>query len=160
MGSHSFMITTLGPCVKWPLCEHKICRGEWYGYRSVWESLLLKWTGGLRAISHMSQEPWPWNCESPKEKCPKAIPRHLQNHVVWSWIFKCIVKSYVTGPSTKCYFNDFYSCGSSRMIIYNKSMIVNIWSAMVPWFCVRPTSTRWFWKLNQVTMKNNPLKAM
>ena len=43
----------------------------------------------------------------PKRKCPKAIPRHLQNHVVWARIFKCSVKSYMTGPSTKCYFNEF-----------------------------------------------------
>jgi hypothetical protein len=27
-------------------------------------------------------------------------PRHLQNHVVWSRILKCSVKSYVTMPST------------------------------------------------------------
>jgi hypothetical protein len=31
-----------------------------------------------------SHEPWPWNCESPKEKCPKAVPTHLQHHVVHS----------------------------------------------------------------------------
>jgi len=43
----------------------------------------------------------------PKRKCPKAIPTHLQNHVVWSWTLKCSVKSYVTGPSTECYFNEF-----------------------------------------------------
>ena len=43
----------------------------------------------------------------PKRKCPKAIPRHLQNHGLWSRIFKCSVKPYVTGPSTKCYFNEF-----------------------------------------------------
>ena len=59
---------------------------------------------GLRATSHTSQETRPWNCESP---IPKAIPRHLQNHVVWSQILKCGVKSYVTGSPTKCYFNKF-----------------------------------------------------
>jgi hypothetical protein len=63
----------------------------------------------LRVTSHMSQEPWPWNCESPKEKCPKvAVPRHLQNHIlVWSRTLEYSLKSYVTGPSTKCYFNKF-----------------------------------------------------
>ena len=40
----------------------------------------------------------------PKRKCPKAVLGHLQNYVVWS--FKCNVKSYVTGSSTKCYFNE------------------------------------------------------
>ena len=61
----------------------------------------------LRATSHTSQEPWPWNCERPKRKCPKGVPTHLQNHVVWSRTLKCSVKSYVTGPSTKCDFNEF-----------------------------------------------------
>jgi hypothetical protein len=43
----------------------------------------------------------------PKRKRPEVVPRHLQNHVVWSRILKCSVKSHVTGPSTKCYFNEF-----------------------------------------------------
>jgi hypothetical protein len=33
-------------------------------------------------------------------KCLKAIPRHLQNHVVWSRALKRGVKSHVTGPSS------------------------------------------------------------
>ena len=43
-----------------------------------------------------------------KRKCPKAtVPTHPQHHVVvWSWILKCSVKLYVTGPSTKCYVNE------------------------------------------------------
>ena len=32
--------------------------------------------------SHTSLEPWLWNCESPREKCPKAVLRYLQNRVV------------------------------------------------------------------------------
>ena len=43
----------------------------------------------------------------PNRKCPKAVPTHLQDHVVWSRTLKCSVKSYVIGPSTKCYFNEF-----------------------------------------------------
>ena len=42
-----------------------------------------------------------------KRKCPKAVPRQFQNHVVWSWTLKCIVKSYATMPSIKCYLNEF-----------------------------------------------------
>ena len=42
----------------------------------------------------------------PKRKHPTAIPTHLQNHVVWSQTLKRSVKSHVTGPSTKCYFNE------------------------------------------------------
>ena len=63
-----------------------------------------KW---VRATSHTGQEPWPWNCESPKESCSKAVPRHLQDHVVWSQTLECSVKPYVTGSSTKCYFYEF-----------------------------------------------------
>ena len=51
----------------------------------------------------------------------------------------------------------FYSCGSSHMIKENKSTIGNIRSAVVSWFCVRPTSKRWVLKIVQVTMKHDPL---
>ena len=61
----------------------------------------------VRATSRTSQEPWSWKLWEPKRKCPKAVPTHLQHHVVWSRTLKCSVKSYVTGPSTKCYFNEF-----------------------------------------------------
>ena len=39
------------------------------------------------------------------EVFPKAVPTDLSNHVLWSRTFKSSVKPYVTGPSTKCYFN-------------------------------------------------------
>ena len=46
----------------------------------------------VRATSYTSQEPWPWNCESPKEVPkgrPKALPKsccveHGPSNVVWS----------------------------------------------------------------------------
>ena len=41
-----------------------------------------------------------------QKKCPKTIPRHFQNNVVWSRVFECSVKSDVTGPSIKCYFSE------------------------------------------------------
>ena len=54
------------------------------------------------------QEPWPWNRDNSKRKCPKAVPTHLQNHVVvWSQTLECSVKSYVARPSTKCRCNEF-----------------------------------------------------
>jgi hypothetical protein len=37
----------------------------------------------------------------------KKVIKGRQNRVVWSRTLKCSVKSYVTGPSTKCYFNEF-----------------------------------------------------
>jgi hypothetical protein len=39
-------------------------------------------------------------------------------------------------------------------------MVVSIRSAMVSWFCVRPTSNRWCMKIVQVTMKHDPFDAM
>jgi hypothetical protein len=39
----------------------------------------------------------------PKRKCPKAVPTQIQNHVVWSRILKCSVKSYVTGPQPNAF---------------------------------------------------------
>jgi hypothetical protein len=39
-------------------------------------------------------------------------------------------------------------------------MVVSVRSAMVSWFCVRPTSKRRFLKIVQVTMKHDPLDAM
>ena len=42
-----------------------------------------------------------------QEKYPKAVPRHVQTHVVWSHVLNCSVKPYVTRPSTKCYLNEF-----------------------------------------------------
>ena len=56
----------------------------------------------LRATSHTSQEPWPWDGESPNV----SVSRHLQNHIVWTRILKCSVKPLVTGPSTKCCFSE------------------------------------------------------
>jgi hypothetical protein len=41
-----------------------------------------------------------------QKKVSKAVPRHLQHHVVLSRTLKCSVKPYVTGLSTKCYFNE------------------------------------------------------
>ena len=38
--------------------------------------------------------------------------------------------------------------------------VVNMQNAMVSWFCVKPTSKRWFVKIVQVTMKHNPYDAM
>ena len=113
----------------------------------------------LRVTSHMSKELWPWNCESPKESVQRAVPRHLQNHVVCSQTLKCIVKSYVTGPSTKCYSNEFLFVRLLTHDTINKSTVVNVWSARVFRFCVRPTPKRRFLKI-VVTVKHDPFDVM
>ena len=64
---------------------------------------------------HFTHEPRAMTMKlwEPKRKSPKAVPRHLQNHGVWSRILKCIVKSY-TQPNAMSM--NFYSCRSSHMI--------------------------------------------
>ena len=61
--------------------------------------------------SHLYQGPLPTRVKSRDHetvrKCPKAFPRLLQNHVVWSQALDRSVKSCVTWPSTTCYFNGF-----------------------------------------------------
>ena len=39
-------------------------------------------------------------------------------------------------------------------------MVVSVQSAMVSHFCVRPTSKRWFLKIVQVAVKQDPFNAM
>ena len=99
------------------------------------------------ATSHTSQEPWPWTCESPKRKCSKAVPTHLQNHVVWSRVPKCSVKSYVSGPSTKCYFDEFLFM---RVFTLDKNGInQRLWAFRVPWspgFVFHQPPESGFWK--------------
>ena len=65
--------------------------------------------------------------------------------------------SVVTEPQPNAILINFSSCGSSHMIKYNKSTVVSVRSATVSWFCVRPTSKRWFLKIIQVTMKHKSI---
>jgi hypothetical protein len=120
---------------KYSATDHPLTCQILYGVR--WKpcpQTYSTWTDRpLRATSHTSQEPWPWNCESPKEKCSKAVPTHLQNHVVvWSRILECSLKLYVTGPSTKCYFNEFLF---TQVLTHVKKNRINqqLWAFGVPW---------------------------
>ena len=112
----------------------------------IWGSLLptsplVLW---IRATSHTSQEPWPWNCESPKESVQRPshhtskimLGDHKSSSVVWSHMY--------LGPQPNAISMNFYPCRSSHIIKYNKSTDVGIWSTMVSRFCVKPTSERWF----------------
>ena len=75
-----------------------------YNWFWVGERALLRYKG------HYTHEPRAVTTKlwDPKRKCPKAVPKHLQTHVMWSWILKCSVRPYVTGPSIKCYFNEIW----------------------------------------------------
>ena len=52
-----------------------------------------------------------------------------------------------------------YSCMSSCMVKQNKPTVVNIQSAMVFRFCMRPTTKRWFLKVVQVIMKHDAIRC-
>ena len=97
----------------------------------------------------------------PKRKCPKAVPRHIHNHVVWSRTLECSVWSYVTGPSTKCYFGEILFIWVSHTW-YNR-MNQRLWAFGVLWspgFVSGLLSRGGFRKTVQVTMKHDPFDAM
>ena len=86
-----------------------------------------------RLHGHFTHEPRTVTMKlwEPPKKSPKAIPKHFQNHVVWSRAVKCNVKIYVTMPLTKCYSNESLFMWGPH-IWYN---IVNqwLWDFKVPW---------------------------
>jgi hypothetical protein len=62
---------------------------------------------GLRAHFHTQAKSRDHEIVRAQTKVPKGRPKtHLQTHIVRSRTFECSVKSYVIGPSTKCYFNE------------------------------------------------------
>ena len=82
---------------------------------------------------HFTQEPRAVTMKlwEPKRKCPKAVPIHLQSHVLWSRTLKCSVKSFVTGPSAKCYFDEFLFM---RVLTHDKNVInQRPWAFRVSW---------------------------
>ena len=113
-----------------------------------------------RATSYTSQEPWPWNCESPNESVQRLSQDtskimycgHGPSNAVWSHMWP--------GPQPNVISMNSYSCESSHMIQSHKTMIVSVHSAMVSQFCGKPTSKRWLLKIVQVTMKHDPFDTM
>ena len=71
-----------------------------------------------------------------QKKVSKGRPKTPQTHVLWSRTLKCSVKLYVTGPSTKCYSDEFL------FMWVLAHTVVSIRSVMVSRFCVRPTFKR------------------
>ena len=84
LGSHHFKVICLHSCV-WSGPKGSLHTREW---RPVTI---------LKVFSLLSQELWPWNCESPKEMS-KSRPKHFLNHVVchgpssvvWSRMYTCL----------------------------------------------------------------------
>ena len=58
------------PSLNWWTVEASGTKGALQPCRATGRKTLKspRWHWGPRATSHMSQEPWPWNCESPKQK--------------------------------------------------------------------------------------------
>ena len=73
----------------------------------------------------------------PKRKHPKAIPRHLQDHVVWLLILKYSVKSYVAGLSTMLFQQPkpHWSKGGVR-VEWNWGLYISTWG--IDWMCPSP----------------------
>ena len=102
-----------GKLTQWCKPENKICRIERVFLSTktfCWYPITYGYlTHKPRAVTMKLWEP--------KRKCPKAVPRHLQTHAMWSRTLQCNVKSYVTGPSTKCYFNE---CQGTQVLTHDK----------------------------------------
>ena len=91
--------------------DHQLVWSESFVHGSLINMYMVEglcWTDERYAQGHFTHEPRAVTMmlREPKRKCPKAVPTHLQHHVVWSQVLKCSVKSYATGLSTKCYFNE------------------------------------------------------
>ena len=79
----------------------------------------------------------------PKWKCPKAVLRYLQNHVVWSRTLKCSVKSYVARQKLQ-------HCKSVIFRLFLQGMTKNVSCALsvgdTTWTCYN-----WYWARQIVT---------
>ena len=72
----------------------------------------------------------------------------------------CSVKSYVIGPSTKCYFNEFlFMWVLKHNKIEQNNGCEHSECHGLPVY-VTPTFKRWFSKIIQVTMKHDPFDVM
>ena len=131
------------------LCHCRRFCSLWWG-KWTWRGALCPKDHLTHVLRVVTMKLW-----EPKRKCPKAVLRRLQTHVVWSRTLKRSVKSYVTGSPTKCYFNEFLFM---RVFMHDKIESMN--------GCERsechglPTSKRWFLKIIQVTMRHDPFDAM
>ena len=98
--------------------------------KNPWQPIDLgptKWE--LKATSHTSQEPWPWNCESPKERVQRPSQHtsnimqcgHGPSSVAWSHLWPA--------PQPNAISMNLYLYGSSHMINWNKPTVVSVRSA-------------------------------
>jgi hypothetical protein len=94
-------------------CPHKTHGHKWV-WAWVWAPNVGLW---FRVTSHTSQEPWPWNCESPKESVQRLSQDtsklmycgHRSPSVVWSHMW--------ASPQPNALSMNFYSYGFSYMIL-------------------------------------------
>jgi hypothetical protein len=96
------------------------------------------------------------NLWEPESKRPKAIPRHFQNHVVWSRPSSVVGSRMWLGPRPMPFKRISICVGSSHVINQR------LWDFKVPWspgFCVRSPSKRWFMKIVQMNRKCDPFRC-
>jgi hypothetical protein len=98
----------------------------------------------------------------PKESVRMLSHNTFKFMLVWSRTVNCSVKSYVTMPSTKGYFNEFLFMW---VLTHDKIKQTNGCECserhgMVSRFCARLTSNRLFLKLVHATMKRDIFNAM
>ena len=123
----------LGPSDQWEILERN---GHGHAFSFVkWPEMLPLYTM-THHKGHFTHEPQAVTMKlwEPQKKCPKAVPTHLYNHVVWSQTLKCSVKSYVTKPSIKYYINQFLFM---RVLTHKNKLNQQLWAFRVPW---SPTS--------------------
>ena len=91
-----------------------------------------------------------------KGSVPRPSQTHLWNHAVLSRTLECGVKAICDRALNHMLFRCiFYSSGSSCVIEWNKPTIVSVRIVVDSWFCVRPTSKRWFSKNNSIDHEND-----
>ena len=98
------------PFVPW-YCTYRF-QVDWACCGQIFKSLRHGWL--MKATSHMSQEPWPWNCESPKESvqrpsntppksCSVVTDPQLYCEVICDWVINQMLFQWIcihAGPHT------------------------------------------------------------
>ena len=112
-------------------------------------------TQWIRATSHTSQEPWPWNYESPKESAQRpfqgpskiSLCSHGPSIVVWSPMWP--------GPRPNAVSMHFYSCRvlTHDKIQFSNSFVLLLLSRGGFWI-----ESKWPWNMIHLASCRNPCR--
>jgi hypothetical protein len=112
---------------------------QWMSLPTHFEALALQPKG------HFTHKPRVVTMKSwePKRKCPKAT-QDTSKIMWWGQGPSSVVWSHMwLGPQPNVVSMNSIHVGSSHMIQSNNPTVMRFWSAMVSWFCIRPTSKKW-----------------